>query len=113
VFVMTTQEAISQVSALMIQLIERVKDGKTASLVQQIQSLNQTIQSGYFAAEQKALDRQQELLDAKRKISKMEDEQPKAIAALKETHRQEIAKLKPQPPSPSRLQPPEHGFGGD
>jgi hypothetical protein len=90
---MTTQEAMAQVSALMIQLIERVKDGKTATLVQQIQSLNQTIQAGYFASEQKSLDRQQELFDANRKIAQMEDEQSKAIAAIQEKHRQEIARF--------------------
>jgi len=88
---MTTQEALTQVSALMVQLIERVKDRKTAGLVQQIQSLNQAIQSGYFAAEQKALDRQQQLFDANRKIADMEDKQTKAIAALNEEHRKAIA----------------------
>jgi protein-arginine kinase activator protein McsA len=90
---MTTQEALAQVSTLMIQLIERVKDRTTASLVQQIQSLNQTIQAGYFTAEQKSLDRQQELFNANRKIAKMEDEHPKAIAALKKEYGRAIAKL--------------------
>jgi hypothetical protein len=90
---MTTQEAIAQISALMIQLIERVKDGKTAALVQQMQSLNQTIQSGYFAAEQKSLERQQEAFDLNRKLLQIEDEYKRAITALQEKHHAEIAKI--------------------
>lgn len=90
---MTTQEAIAQISALMIQLIERVKDGKTAGLIQQIQSANQTIQAGYFASEQKSLEMQQKAFETDRKMREMENQHAEAIAALKGAHRQEIARL--------------------
>ena len=98
---MTPQEAVAQVSLLMVDLINRVKDRKTADLVQKIQSLNQTIQTGYFAAEQKSLDRQQELFEANRKIAQMEDEHSKAIAAIQEKHRAEITKLTARNDPPS------------
>jgi len=40
---MTGIEAIPKITALLIDLIDRVKDTKTAGLVQQIQSLHQVI----------------------------------------------------------------------
>jgi hypothetical protein len=44
----TTAEAIVKCSALIGELIERVKDRHTAQLVQQIQSLHNQIQAKYF-----------------------------------------------------------------
>ena len=40
---MTGLEAIPKIATLLTELIKRVKDGKTAALVQEIQSLHQTI----------------------------------------------------------------------
>jgi hypothetical protein len=74
---MTALEAIPKVATLLARLIDRVKDRQTAALVQQIQQHQFVIQQG--------------LMDANAKISKMEDEHPKAIAALKEEHRKAIA----------------------
>jgi len=63
---MTGLEAIPKIAALLTELIERSKDGKSAGLVQQIQSFFQTVQAGYFVAEEKALTIQEENLALKR-----------------------------------------------
>src|SRR5256885_7207655 len=59
---MTPGDAFLAISKLLTELTERIKDGKTAALVQQVQSNYQAIQAGYFSAEQKALERQQQLV---------------------------------------------------
>lgn len=67
---MTPFEAIPKISELMIALIERSKDAKTSALVSQIQSLNQTVQAGYFSAEQKATKLASDNFDMKQSHSK-------------------------------------------
>lgn len=90
---MTPLEAIPKITELMTVLIERVKDRNTSSLVSQIQSLNQTVQSGYFSAKEEALKLTSENFDLKRKIAEMEDAHPKAITAIQESHNAEISRL--------------------
>jgi predicted transcriptional regulator len=86
---MTGLEAIPKISALTIQLIERVKDSKTAILVTQIQTLNQTVQASHFAAEK-------ELSKLRAKIAKMKAKHAKKVRALKSEHIKQITDLKQQ-----------------
>jgi len=82
IWCMSISEAISTISGLMVQLIERVKDGKTAALVQQVQLCNQTIQTAYFEAKQ-------EVADTKAK-------HVKEISDLNALHAKEITALQKQ-----------------
>jgi hypothetical protein len=98
---MTPLEAIPKITELLSTLIERVKDGKTAALVQQIQTLYQSVQSGYFEAEHKALDYhsnvvrlEAELLEVKRSLKKKEDERLDETTLLKSQMQELELKLK-------------------
>jgi Ni2+-binding GTPase involved in maturation of urease and hydrogenase len=86
---MSVTEAIPKISGLMIQLIELAKDGKTALLVQQIQSLNQTIQYAYVAAEQEAAE-------SRTLIGYLKEQHAKEMADLNLRHAQEITALQQQ-----------------
>ena len=76
---MTALESIPKISELLARLIKLSKDRETGALIQQIQEHQLVIHKA--------------LIDANAKIAKLEDEHPKAIAALKEAHRQEVARL--------------------
>ena len=91
---MTTIEAIPFINGLFIQLIDRVKDRQTASLIGQLQSLFQSVQASYFAAEHKALETATQNLQLTRQVAALEDSQPKTIAALNESHSAAIAALR-------------------
>ena|SRR2546421_5964359 len=97
---MTPGDAFLAISKLLTELTERIKDGKTAALVQQVQSNYQAIQAGYFSAEQKALERQQQLVrivtehaELQRTMREMQDAHAQELAALKESHARQIAGL--------------------
>ena len=97
---MTPGDAFLAISKLLTELTERIKDGKTAALVQQVQSNYQAIQAGYFSAEQKALERQQQLVrivtehaELQRTMREMQDAHAQELAILKESHARQIAEL--------------------
>lgn len=97
---MTPVDAFLAISKLLTELTERIKDGKTAALVQQVQSNYQAIQAGYFSAEQKALERQQELVrivtenaELQRKLRDLQAAHAQEIAALNESHAGQITEL--------------------
>jgi len=79
---MTGLEAIPKIMGLIGQLIQRVQDGPTLALVQQIQ--------------QHQLEIHRDLMEAHAKIAKMEAEQPHALTAIREAHRLETAGLNTQ-----------------
>jgi len=80
--IMTGLEAIPKIMGLIGQLIQRVQDGPTLALVQQIQ--------------QHQLEIHRDLMEAHAKIAKMEAEQPHALTAIREAHRLETAGLNTQ-----------------
>jgi len=122
---MTPGDAFLAISKLLTELTERIKDGKTAALVQQVQSNYQAIQAGYFSAEQKALERQQQLVrivtehaELQRKMREMQDAHAQELAALKETHARQIAELQSiiagfKSENAANRTPQAGGFGSD
>src|SRR5438309_12057045 len=97
---MTPGDAFLAISKLLTELTERIKDGKTAALVQQVQTNYQAIQASYFSAEQKALERHQELVrivtenaELHRKLRETLDAHAQEMAALKESHEKQITEL--------------------
>jgi hypothetical protein len=94
---MTAIEAIPKVAELTISLIERVKDGKTATLVSQIQALNQTVQSGYFAAEKEAAELRSKINDLKTEHQQKVTELEREIARLNSQLKQPNPKIWPTP----------------
>ena len=97
---MAPADAFVAISRLLSELTERIKDGKTAALVQQVQANYQAIQTGYFSAEQRALERHQALIRLEtliaalhQKIKDAEKAHTAEISALKESHAAEIAAL--------------------
>jgi len=97
---MTPVDAFLAISKLLTELSERIKDGKTAALVQQVQSNYQAIQTGYFSAEQRVLERQQELVrivtenaELQLKLRETQDALAQEMEALKESHAQQITEL--------------------
>ena len=97
---MAPSDAFVAISRLLSELTERSKDGRTATLVHQVQTNYQAIQAGYFSAEQRALGRQRELLRLEtlnvalqQKIREIATEYAKEMSALKEAHAAEIAAL--------------------
>lgn len=96
----TVATAVKEIGPLLKELIEQVKDGKAAGLVQQIQTHQQTIQSAYFEAKQEAIKLASDNFDLKREIAKIQDAHANEMATLKEHHAAEIAKFrKPQAPT--------------
>ena len=91
---MTGLESIPIINGLFTQLIDRVKDRQTATLVGQVQSLFQSVQAAYFAAEHKALETATKNLQIARQIAALEDSQPKTIAALNQSNLAAIAALR-------------------
>ena len=91
---MTGLEAIPAVNALFINLFERIKDRQTATLVGQVQSLFQTIQTAFFAAEHKALETATQNFNLARQIAQMEDKHTKTMAALQDSNAQAMAALR-------------------
>ena len=96
-------EAIQKIKPLLSELINRVKDEKTATLVSQIQALDQTIQAAYFDAKQEAINFASQNLELKRshahaidnlntghlgKVAELEKEMARLYAA----QRQPVAK---------------------
>src|SRR6266516_1139488 len=79
---MTGLEAIPKIAALITQLIERVKDRKTAALVQQIQQHQLTIQT--------------DLVEAHSKIDQMQRDHAKAVVEINEHNAKTIARLNEQ-----------------
>ncbi len=97
---MTPVDAFLAISKLLGELAERIKDGKTAALVHQVQSNYQAIQTGYFSAEQRVLERQQELVrivtenaELQLKLRETQDALAQEMEALKESHAQQITDL--------------------
>jgi hypothetical protein len=99
-------QAIQQIKPLLTELIQRVKDDKTALLVSQIQTHQQTILAAYFEAKQEAINLASENFELKRRVAKIEDEQPKLIASVQAGYEETIAELDRQlhaqnaPPEP-------------
>ena len=122
---MTPVDAFLAISKLLTELTERIKDGKTAALVQQVQSNYQSIQAGYFSAEQKALDRQQQLVrivtehaELQRTMREMQDAHAQELAILKESHARQIAELQSiiagfKSENAANRTPQAGGFGSD
>jgi len=97
---MTPVDAFLAISKLLTELAERIKDGKTAALVHQVHSNYQAIQTGYFSAEQRVLERQQELVrivtenaELQRQLRETQDALAQEMEALKESHAQQITDL--------------------
>ncbi len=122
---MTPVDAFLAISKLLTELTERIKDGKTAALVQQVQSNYQAIQAGYFSAEQKALERQQQLVrivtehaELQRTMREMQDAHAQELAILKESHARQIAELQSiiagfKAENAANRTPQAGGFGSD
>jgi predicted nucleic acid-binding Zn-ribbon protein len=97
---MAPADAFVAISKLLSELTERIKDGKTAALVQQVQANYQAIQAGYFSAEQRAQERHRELIrletlnaTLQQKVKDAEKAHAAEISALKESHAAEMAAL--------------------
>ncbi|PYM12982.1 MAG: hypothetical protein DME18_10105 [Verrucomicrobia bacterium] len=97
---MAPVDAFLAISKLLTELTERIKDGKTSALVQQVQSNYEAIQASYFSAEKRALERQQELVrivtdhaELQRKLRETQDAHVQEIAALKESYEKQITEL--------------------
>jgi|SRR2546422_5618611 uncharacterized protein involved in exopolysaccharide biosynthesis len=97
---MAPSDAFVAISRLLTELSERIQDGNTAALVQQVRANYQAIQAGYFSAEQRALERHQQLVRLEtqnaalqQKIRDTEYAHAKELSALKESHTAEIATL--------------------
>jgi hypothetical protein len=93
-------EAHLAISKLLTELSERIKDGATAALVQEVQSKYQAIQASYFSAEQKAIERQKELDriakengELHSKLREMEEAHAQGMAALKASHEKQVTEL--------------------
>jgi sensor histidine kinase YesM len=93
---MTALEAIPAIQKLLTALIERSKDGKTAALVQEMQTFYQIVQADYFQSKQESIEVQSDLLDAKRNLHKMEDNHAKEIKRLEAHYIQTIRDIEAQ-----------------
>lgn len=97
---MTGLEAIPKINALLIDLIERVKDSKTGALVSQLQSQFLALQASYFEAEQKVTQTGRDHFATERELAAVKDAHAKEIAELqakieklKADHAAQIARL--------------------
>ncbi len=97
---MTGLEVIPQIAALITKLIARVKDAKTAAIVLEIQTLFQTLQAAYFAAEKESTESGRKCFALEQANAKLESqtarlkqEQADAITQLKNEHAAEIARF--------------------
>ncbi len=78
--------AVPTINGLFTQLIERVKDGKTGTLVGQLQSAFQKMQSDYFEAKHESLKIATQNYELTRKQGQLEDTHTKTVAALNDSH---------------------------
>ena len=65
---MAPVDAFLAISKLLTELTERIKDGKTSALVQQVQSNYQAIQASYFSAEKRAKNFSRHFLHGSRNL---------------------------------------------
>jgi hypothetical protein len=88
--------AIKEIVDLTVKLLESKAASKFAGEVRQIQLAVATLQSEHAAIIERDTNLLAENLELKRKMGQMDDSHTKAITALQEKHRQEIANLEKQ-----------------
>lgn len=92
----TASEAIAKVGPLMVKLIERSKEREAAAMVNQIQLLNQTIHTAYFAC-------QEESANLRTKVAALNEHHFKEVAALNAAHQKAILELRGEDLTPDEL----------
>src|SRR5580692_2387259 len=90
---MNASEAIANSTGIILQLIDRIKDGKTAALVMQLQQNHFTVQHELVRLESENANLMLDKRGFESQALQVKESHRQAIAALEEKYRQEIVKM--------------------